>query len=65
MRSRLRTLRADLVSATPGAVRAIIDYALQHGWDPTAIGGRHELPSGAEVGISGFRLTDRLTSPPN
>lgn len=45
---------------TPGAVRAIIDYALVNGWDPAATGRWHELGIDAEVEIPGFRITDRL-----
>ncbi len=47
----------------PGAVRAIIDYGLQHGWDPAAAGGCHQLESGAELEIPGFRVIDQLSSP--
>ena len=50
----------DSAHPTPGCVRAIIDYALEHGWDPTVVGGRHELGSEAGVEIPGFRITDRL-----
>ncbi len=45
---------------TSGAVRAIVDYALDHGWDPAAIGGRYDLGTGAELEIPGFRITDYL-----
>jgi hypothetical protein len=72
-------LRADLESVnpgpwsgvpdssypTPGAVRVIIDYGLQRGWNPAAAGGCHELRAGAELEIPGFRVTDQLTSPCN
>ena len=70
-----RMLRADLAATTdqglwgdapdaaypaPRIVRAIIDYALDHGWEPAAIGGRHELGTDAELEIPGFRITDQL-----
>jgi len=45
---------------TPRIVRAIIDHALDHGWDPTAIGGRHEIRADAELEMPGFRVTDLL-----
>jgi hypothetical protein len=67
-----RVLRAELASVTqgpwggvpdsscptPGAVRAIIDYALYHGWDPAAAGGHHELQDGPGLEIPGFHVTD-------
>jgi hypothetical protein len=67
-----RALRADLGSVnqgpwagvpdssypTPGAVRAIIDYALHRGWDPAAAGGHHDLQAGAGLEIPGFHVTD-------
>ena len=71
-----RMLRADLIAPTdqglwgddpgaayptPGAVRAIIDYALDHGWEPAAIGGLHELRTGADLEIEGWRVTDQLS----
>jgi hypothetical protein len=45
---------------TPGIVRAIIDYAFDHGWDPAAIGGRHVLGTDAELEIPGFCITSLL-----
>lgn len=72
-----RMLRVDLESTDPGPwggvpdsaypapniVRAIVDYALDHGWDPLAAGGRpHELGTDAEAELPGFRITDRLRS---
>ncbi len=71
----VRVLRAELASVnqgpwagvpdsscpTPGAVRAIIDYALHHGWDPAAMGGHHELHAGAGLEIPGFHVTDPIT----
>jgi hypothetical protein len=71
-----RALSADLASVdpgpwdgapdssypTPGAVRAIIDHALHHGWDPAVTGGRHQLRADAELDIPGFRVTDQLDS---
>jgi hypothetical protein len=68
-----RMLQADLESTTPGPwggvpdvsypaprdVRAIIDYALEHGWDPAVIGGCHELGTDVEIEIPCFRFTDR------
>jgi hypothetical protein len=71
------TLRADLESTSPGPwggvpdssyptpriVRAIVDYALNHGWDPAVVGGRpHELGTDAGVELPGFRITNRLRS---
>jgi hypothetical protein len=70
-----RVLPADLASVnqgpwadvpdssypTPGAVRATIDYALDHGWNPAATGGHHELRAGAGPEIPGFDVTDPLT----
>jgi hypothetical protein len=41
----------------PGAVRAIIGYALQRGWDPAAAGGQYELRAGAGPEIPGFHVT--------
>jgi hypothetical protein len=69
-----RRLRVDLESTAPGAwggvpdcaypaprsVRAIIDYALEHDWDPAAIGGCDELGTDAAVEIPGFRITGLL-----
>ena len=43
---------------TPRDVRAITDYALEHGWGPAAIGGRHELRADAGMEIPGFRITE-------
>jgi hypothetical protein len=68
-----RMLRVDLASSgdpglwgddpdaaypTPRIVRALIEHALDHGWDPAAIGGRHEIRGGAELEIPGFCVTD-------
>jgi hypothetical protein len=39
-------------------VRAIIDHALHHGWDPAAVGGHHELQAGAGLEIPDFPVTD-------
>jgi len=50
----------DTSFPTPRDIRAIIDYALEHGWDPTAIGGRHELGADVEIEIQGFRFADLL-----
>jgi len=71
-----RMLRADLTSSgdaglpwgdapdiaypTPSVVRAIIEYALDRGWDPASVGGRHDIESGAELEIPGFHFTDQL-----
>ena len=66
-----RMLRADLASViqgprvgvwgssfpTPGAVRAIIDYALNFEWDPAATGGHYELQAAAGTEIPGFHDT--------
>jgi hypothetical protein len=68
-------LRADLASAvdaglwgddpdaaypTPGVVRAIIEYALDHGWNPATVGGQHVVGTDAELEIPGFHITDLL-----
>jgi hypothetical protein len=69
-----RKLCADLESASPGpwggvpdssyptpsVVRSLVDYALEHGWDPSAAGGRQVLGAGDGSEIPGFQLTDRL-----
>jgi hypothetical protein len=47
----------DAAYPTPRVVRAIVDYALDHGWDPAAIGGRHILGTDTKVEIPGFRIT--------
>ena len=63
-----RMLRADLACViqgprggvwgssfpTPGAVRAIIDYALNFEWDPAATGGHYELQAAAGTEIPVF-----------
>jgi hypothetical protein len=70
-----RVLRADLLSTsdggpwglcatdvaypTPRTVRALIDFALERGWDPTVVGGRWQLGADTELRIPGFRITDR------
>jgi hypothetical protein len=77
-----RVLQVDLLSktwpapwgvcATDGAyptskdVRAVIDYALRHGWEPDAIGGRFLLTEGEHgeaFELDAFLLTDRLLNP--
>lgn len=50
----------DCAYPTPRVVRAIVDYALEHGWNPGAMGGRHEMGAESEAEIPGFRVTDRL-----
>jgi hypothetical protein len=50
----------DAAYPTPGVVRAIIDYALDHRWDPAAVGGRHVVGTDAELEIPGFCVTDLL-----
>jgi hypothetical protein len=66
-----RVMRADLASViqgprvgvsgssfpAPGAVRAIIGYALDLGWDPAATGWHHELQAAAGTEIPGFHDT--------
>ena len=50
----------DIAHPTPGVVRAIIEYALDQGWEPASVGGRHDIESGAELEIPGFHFTDQL-----
>lgn len=50
----------DVAYPTPKDIRAIVDYALAHGWDPAVTGGQHELGPDADVPVTGFRVTDRL-----
>jgi hypothetical protein len=50
----------DAAYPTPGVVRAIIEYAVDHGWDPMVLGGRHVVGTDAELEIPGFRVTDLL-----
>jgi hypothetical protein len=50
----------DIAYATPSVVRAIIEYALDRGWDPASVGGRHDIESGAELETPGFHFTDPL-----
>jgi hypothetical protein len=45
---------------TPQVVRMLIDYALEHGWDPSGTSGRYELSAGEGPEIPGFQVTDRL-----
>jgi hypothetical protein len=52
----------DAAYPTPGVVRAVVQYALDHGWDPAAVGGRHVIGTDAELEIPGFRVTDLLQS---
>ncbi len=47
----------DVAYPTPKDIRAIVDYALAHGWDPTAAGGQHELGPEADLEVPGFRIT--------
>ncbi|MFF5085122.1 integrase [Actinoplanes sp. NPDC000266] len=77
-----RALQVDLLStawpapwgacATDGAypasadVRATIDYALKHGWEPELRGGTFVLSEAEHSGcfaLPGFLLTDRLRTP--
>ncbi|MFF3669611.1 hypothetical protein [Microtetraspora malaysiensis] len=77
-----RALQADLLSkswpapwgacATDGAypapqdVRALVVYAVEHGWEPDARGGTHiltESEHASTLELSGFLLTDRLCLP--
>jgi len=50
----------DIAYPTPRVVRTIIEYALDHGWDPAAVGGRHDIERGAELEIPGLHFTDQL-----
>jgi len=50
----------DVAYPTPKDVRAIVDYALAHGWDPAVAGGRFELGPDAGLAVTGFRVTDQL-----
>jgi hypothetical protein len=72
-----RMLRADLASAgeagllwgdspdiaypTPSVVRAIIEYALDHGWDPASVGGRHDIGTDGGLEIPGLHITGQLS----
>lgn len=77
-----QVLQADLLSATwatpwspcatdtaypqPADVRAVVDYALAHGWRPGTRGGPFVLSEhehGAGFTSSRFLLTDRLRTP--
>jgi hypothetical protein len=71
-----RVLRADLLSTTepgpwgrcvtddayptPGVVRKVVEYALDHGWTPTTIGGRFPLTDASDLELPGFVVTDKL-----
>ena len=51
---------------TSGDVRAVIDYALTHGWQPNAVGGTFPLTESAHAAtfdLPDFLLTDRLQNP--
>ncbi|HXS63869.1 MAG TPA: hypothetical protein VN767_13540 [Streptosporangiaceae bacterium] len=50
----------DVAYPTPKDVRAIIDYALEQGWDPAAVGGRFQLRPAADQEVAGFRVTDSV-----
>ena len=77
-----RALEADLLSKSchspwtacatdgaypqPGDVRAVIDYALERGWDPAATGGPFlltERDHASAFELDGFLLTDRRRDP--
>ena len=77
-----QALEADLLSLTwpapcgacatdgaypaPGDVRAVIRYALEHGWQPELRGGTFvlsELEHAARFALPGFLLTDHLRTP--
>jgi hypothetical protein len=50
----------------PQDVRAVIDYALSHGWDPRHIGGTFVLTErvhAAAFELNGFLITDRVEDP--
>jgi hypothetical protein len=55
----------DIAYPTPGVVRAIIEYALDHGWDPASVGGRHDIETDGGLEIPGFHVTDRLSAHPD
>jgi hypothetical protein len=50
----------DVAHPTPRDIRAIVDYALAHGWDPAVAGGRYELRTDADPPVPGFRITDHV-----
>ncbi|HET7012730.1 MAG TPA: hypothetical protein VFI65_02395 [Streptosporangiaceae bacterium] len=50
----------DVAYPTPKDVRAIIDSALAHGWDPATVGSRYELGPEAGPAVTGFRVTSQL-----
>jgi hypothetical protein len=50
----------DAAYPAPGVVRAIVDHALYHGWDPVAAGGRCVVGTDTGLEIPGFRVTDLL-----
>ncbi|WP_374537921.1 integrase [Micromonospora aurantiaca (nom. illeg.)] len=77
-----QALQADLLSTTWGTrwspcavddayptsadVRAVIEYALRHGWQPDRRGGTYRLAErehAARFRLPGFLLTDRLSGP--
>ena len=74
-----RALQADLLSmawpapwgacATDGAyptvsdLRAVVGYAIAHGWDPMLTGGTFALAESDDFALPGFLLTDRLRTP--
>lgn len=77
-----RVLQVDLLSkARPGPwgacatdgtyptskdVREVIEYALQHGWEPDSVGGRFVLTEsqhGDVFELADFLITDRLVDP--
>ena len=50
----------DAAYPTPGVVRTIAEYALEHGWNPAVVGGRHVLGVDADLQIPGFHIIDLL-----
>lgn len=48
----------DTAYPTPRDVRAVIDHALQHGWDPNDVGAPYVLVAGTGLELAGFRVSD-------
>lgn len=56
----------DSTFPTPRDVRAVVDYALDHGWEPDTVGGESLLTGSehaAALELTDFLITDRMRSP--
>ena len=56
----------DTAHPTPRDVRAVVEYAREHGWDQEAVGGTYLLTEhqhASAFALSDFLLTDRLRDP--